>query len=116
MPLLTVDDLHLAFGARRIFDGDSLAVEPGDRLGVVGPNGTGKSTLLKIMAGSMTPDSGQVSRARGIRVGYLAQEHGEVAQGDLLQSVVSTAPGRESVQAQLAETIGVSGSTTRRTQ
>ncbi|MEL7368781.1 MAG: ABC-F family ATP-binding cassette domain-containing protein [Myxococcota bacterium] len=103
MPLLTVDDLHLAFGARRIFDGDSLAVEPGDRLGVVGPNGTGKSTLLKIMAGSMTPDGGQVSRARGIRVGYLAQEHGDVAQGDLLQSVVSTAPGREAVQAQLAE-------------
>ena len=104
MPLLTVDDLHLAFGARRIFDGESLAVEPGDRLGVVGPNGTGKSTLLKIMAGTVSPDAGQVSRARGIRVGYLAQEHGDVEDGPLLPSVLATAPGRESVQEQLSDT------------
>ena len=104
MPLLAVDDLHLAFGARRIFDGESLAVEPGDRLGVVGPNGTGKSTLLKILAGSVTPDAGQVTRARGIRVGYLAQEHGEVADGPLLDAVLSTAPGRETVADRLAET------------
>ena len=103
MPLLTVDDLHLAFGARRIFDGDSLAVEPGDRLGVVGPNGTGKSTLLKIMAGEVTPDAGQIIRAKGARVGYLAQEHGEVVDGPLLASVLATAPGREPLEAQLAE-------------
>ena len=104
MPLLTVDDLHLAYGGRRIFDGDSVAVEPGDRLGIVGPNGTGKSTLLKIMAGTVTPDSGQVSRAKGIRVGYLAQEHGDVADGPLLASVLATAPGREPIETQLAET------------
>ena len=104
MPLLTIDDLHLAFGARRIFDGESLAVEPGDRLGVVGPNGTGKSTLLKIMAGEVNPDGGQVIRARGIRVGYLAQEHGEVGDGPLLGSVLATAPGREPIEAQLADT------------
>ncbi len=104
MPLLAVDDLHLAFGARRIFDGDSLAVEPGDRLGVVGPNGTGKSTLLKILAGDVTPDAGHITRARGTRVGYLAQEHGEVADGPLLASVLATAPGREPVEAELART------------
>ena len=104
MPLLAVDDLHLAFGARRVFDGDSLTVEPGDRLGVVGPNGTGKSTLLKIMAGEVTPDAGQITRSKGARVGYLAQEHGEVADGPLLASVLATAPGREPIEEQLAET------------
>ncbi len=103
MALLAVDDLHLAFGARKIFDGESLAVEPGDRLGVVGPNGTGKSTLLKIMAGHMSPDAGHITRARGIRVGYLAQEHGDVADAPLLESVVATAPGREPVLDRLAE-------------
>ena len=104
MPLLTIDDLHLAFGARRIFSGESLAVEPGERLGVVGPNGTGKSTLLKILAGTVTPDGGHVSRAKGIRVGYLAQEHGEVGDGPLLDSVLATAPGREPIEERLAAT------------
>ncbi len=104
MPLLTVDDLHLAYGGRRIFDGDSVAVEPGDRLGIVGPNGTGKSTLLKIMAGAVLPDAGQVNRTKGIRVGYLAQEHGEVGEGPLLASVLATAPGREPLETQLAQT------------
>lgn len=103
MSLLAVDDLHLSFGPRSIFDGVSLAVEPKDRLGLVGPNGAGKSTLLKILAGASAPDAGQITRAKGIRVGYLAQEHGDPGEGGLLQSVLRTAPGKDAVEFRLHE-------------
>ncbi|HEY6623657.1 MAG TPA: ABC-F family ATP-binding cassette domain-containing protein [Acidimicrobiales bacterium] len=58
---------------RVLFDGLSLTVSDGDRIGVVGTNGTGKSTLLKIMAGVDRPQEGQVRRGRGSRVGFLEQ-------------------------------------------
>ena len=58
---------------RVLFDGLSLTVSDGDRIGVVGTNGTGKSTLLKIMAGVERPQEGQVRRGRGSRVGFLEQ-------------------------------------------
>jgi ATP-binding cassette subfamily F protein uup len=59
---------------RTLFDGLSLTVSSGDRLGVVGINGTGKSTLLRVIAGELAPDAGQVRRGRGVRVAYLDQE------------------------------------------
>ena len=58
---------------RDLFDGLSLTVSDGDRIGVVGINGTGKSTLLRIVAGVDRPDEGQVLRGRGARVGFLEQ-------------------------------------------
>ncbi len=58
---------------RVLFEDLSLAVSDGDRIGVVGVNGTGKSTLLRVMAGVDLPDEGQVRRGRGARVGFLDQ-------------------------------------------
>ncbi len=56
-----------------LFEGLSLTVSDGDRIGVVGINGTGKSTLLRIVAGVDQPDEGVVRRGRGTRVGFLEQ-------------------------------------------
>jgi len=56
-----------------LFEGLSMTVSDGDRIGVVGINGTGKSTLLRIIAGADQPEEGQVLRGRGSRVGFLAQ-------------------------------------------
>lgn len=103
MSLLLADDLSLAFGKKVIFDETTVAVEHGDRLGIVGPNGAGKSTLLRILAGQTIPDGGKVVRARGVRVGYLPQEHGDVGQGTLLESLLATAPGRDTLEARLAD-------------
>ena len=103
MSLLAAEDLHLSFGSKRIFAGDSLAVEPGDRLGLVGPNGAGKSTLLRILAGRAQPDGGRVRQAKGLRVGYLAQEHGDASDTPLLASVLAEAPGRDALEDRLAE-------------
>ncbi|MST33580.1 ATP-binding cassette domain-containing protein, partial [Acidimicrobiaceae bacterium USS-CC1] len=59
---------------RALFDGLSLTVATGDRLGIVGINGTGKSTLLRVVAGVGAPDGGTVRRGRGVSVAYLDQE------------------------------------------
>ena len=71
--LLSASNLSKAFGARPLFEGLSFAVESGERIGLIGPNGMGKSTLLRIVAGRDTPDQGTLSVSRGLRVGYLEQ-------------------------------------------
>lgn len=74
MPLLSATNLHHAYGTDVILDGVSLSVEAGDRIGIVGRNGTGKTTLLRAMGGLLTPDSGTIALAKGRRAGYLAQD------------------------------------------
>jgi ATP-binding cassette subfamily F protein 3 len=74
MSLITVSNLTKSFGHRDIFAGLSFGIEKGARLGIVGPNGVGKTTLLRILAGEDEASSGSFHRARGIRCGYLSQE------------------------------------------
>jgi ATP-binding cassette subfamily F protein 3 len=74
MSLLAAQDLVKAFGAQDLFHGVSLAVPHQARTALIGPNGVGKSTLLRILAGRERPDGGKVHRARGLVVGYLPQE------------------------------------------
>jgi len=74
MPLLTFDRLELAYGHHPLLDGASLVVEAGERIGLIGRNGTGKSSLLKILAGDSQPDAGEVWRAPGLRLAYVPQE------------------------------------------
>jgi ATP-binding cassette subfamily F protein 3 len=74
MSLITVSSLSKSFGAEDIFSNISFSVAKGARLALVGPNGIGKTTLLRILAGQEEPSSGTVTRARNLRVGYLSQE------------------------------------------
>ena len=74
MPVLSAQDLSKRYGERLLFSSVKLAIEAGERVGVVGHNGSGKSTLARILAGLDEPDSGQVVRARGLRLHYLEQE------------------------------------------
>ncbi len=74
MSLLTVSNLTKSFGHRDIFAGLSFGVEKGARLGIVGPNGVGKTSLLRILAGEDEASSGFLHKARGVRLGYLSQE------------------------------------------
>ena len=71
--MISVNDISIHFGARTLFSGVSFNIREDDRIGLTGLNGTGKSTLLKILAGQLTPDSGVVGRPRGYRIGYLPQ-------------------------------------------
>jgi len=74
MPLLTFDRLELAYGHCPLLDGASLVIEAGERIGLIGRNGTGKSSLLKIIAGESQPDAGEVWRAPGLKLTYVPQE------------------------------------------
>src|SRR4051794_40441390 len=72
---LAARTISRSHGPRTVLDGVSLAVTPGSRTGVVGANGIGKSTLLRVLAGLDPPDSGAVVREPpGLTVGYLPQE------------------------------------------
>ena len=75
MATLHARDLTVSFGPAVVLDAVSLTVAPGHRLGVVGPNGTGKSTLLRVLSDLLVPDSGSVSLSpRAATVGFLPQE------------------------------------------
>jgi ATP-binding cassette subfamily F protein uup len=74
MALLTLLDAHLAFGHVPLLDGAALALEGGERVALIGRNGAGKSSLLKILAGLEKPDDGSLQVAGGVRRVYVAQE------------------------------------------
>jgi len=74
MPLLTLDHLTTAFGHVPLLDDASMQIEPGERIAIVGRNGTGKSTLLKIIAGDLEPDAGTMWRGPGVKVSRLPQD------------------------------------------
>ncbi|GMU61718.1 MAG: energy-dependent translational throttle protein EttA [Myxococcaceae bacterium] len=76
MTLLRAADVRLSFGSRTVFDGVELVIEEAERVGLVGVNGCGKSTLMRILAGAMKPDSGLLQLRRGARVTFLPQEPG----------------------------------------
>ena len=71
--LLGAEALHLEYPTRVVFDSVTLGIEEGDRIGIVGRNGDGKSSLLAMLAGSMKPDSGRVTVRGGTRIGVLDQ-------------------------------------------
>lgn len=72
--MIQLNNLKLSFGSQKIFDGVCATLQDGDRIGLVGKNGTGKTTLLKVIAGTAQLDSGSVTVIGGARVAYLPQE------------------------------------------
>jgi len=71
--LLNLEHVSKAYGVRPLLDDVSLGIDAGDRVGIVGRNGEGKTTLLEVMTGLEEPDAGRVSRQRGLLLGYLHQ-------------------------------------------
>jgi ATP-binding cassette subfamily F protein 3 len=104
MSLVIAQDLCLSYGKKVLLDQDGFAIGPRDRIGLVGANGTGKSSLLKILAGVLTPDSGLVRFRQRARAGYLPQEVAALPGGSLLDSVLGSVPGRDSLELRLADT------------
>ncbi len=83
MSLITAHDLAKSFGANDIFSGISLSIPYHARIAIIGPNGIGKTTLLRLLAGEEEPSAGQVSQARNLAIGHLAQEAGLDSQNTL---------------------------------
>ena len=72
--IISASEIEIAFGQQNILNKASLSIREGDRIGMVGRNGCGKSTFLKILADLMEPDAGQVVRSKDLTFGYLSQE------------------------------------------
>jgi ATP-binding cassette subfamily F protein uup len=74
VPLLTLDNVSLAFGHLPLFESANLRIEPGERVCLIGRNGSGKSSLLKVVAGDVAVDGGSIWRAPGLRIARLDQD------------------------------------------
>ncbi|MBM6868124.1 ABC-F family ATP-binding cassette domain-containing protein [Collinsella tanakaei] len=93
--LLGCDSVELEFPTKHIFDDVTLGVNEGDRIGIVGRNGDGKSTLLSVLAGELEPDDGRVTHRRGVTVGLLGQKDALDDNATVHHAVVGDAPEYE---------------------
>ncbi|MCT1602509.1 ABC-F family ATP-binding cassette domain-containing protein [Kocuria sp. p3-SID1433] len=93
--LLGGENLHLSFPTRTVLEGVTVGIDAGDRIGIVGRNGDGKSTLMKVLAGRIAPDQGRVTSRSGTRIGMLDQA--DVLEPSLTvgQAVVGDRPEHE---------------------
>src|SRR5690606_20882749 len=98
MSLVVFEGVSLGFGKKQILDAVDLRIGRSDRVGLVGPNGSGKSSLLKLTAGQASCDSGSVRWQRDLRIGYLPQELSTEGGRTLLDTVLSSVPGRDAME------------------
>jgi ATP-binding cassette subfamily F protein 3 len=91
--VLHLVDVAKGFGKKTLFQNASLHISQGDRIGLVGPNGSGKTTIFRLITGEASPDTGEVTTRKGLRIGYLAQEVAPGREGRLLRTVTDGVRG-----------------------
>ena len=92
MNIIKIEHIEKIFGDKVIFDDASLGIQQGDKIGIIGINGTGKSTLLRIIAGEEEPDRGEVIRQNGLKILYLPQNPEFPREGTLASYVLKGDP------------------------
>ncbi len=103
MSLLTGTQLAKSYGPDDVFAGVTVSIAQGARVGLVGPNGSGKTSLLRLLAGLDDPSRGLVQRAKGVRVGYLPQEAALYSEGTLWEEMLTAFDDLRAHEAELAE-------------
>lgn len=93
--LLGCEKVQVEFPTKTVFDSVSLGVNEGDRIGIVGRNGDGKSTLLRVLAGELAPDEGRVLRNGNVRVGVLGQSDALDPDASVEEAIVGSMPAYE---------------------
>jgi len=99
--MITFDEITKSYGRQEVFRAATFQISRGDRVGVVGPNGAGKTTLFRLILGQERPDSGAVHRSKGLTIGHLPQEVGEVGSEPLLRMVMATVEDLKTVEEEL---------------
>jgi len=87
MAVVTLSDIHVAFGPEVVLDQLNLQLHPGEKVGMIGANGSGKSTILKLIVGQIQPDIGRVSKQKSLNIGYLSQETAFGGNGTVLEEM-----------------------------
>ena len=95
MNILNIEHVSKIYGEKTIFDDASFGIQEGEKIGIIGINGTGKTTLLRMVAGLEEPDEGQVIRQNGLRIAYLPQNP-EFPEGATIQSYIEDAESENS--------------------
>ena len=72
--MLNIHNLSISFGGEYLFDEITFRLGAGDRVGLIGKNGAGKSTMLKILSGEQEPDTGQIAKDKELKIGFLKQD------------------------------------------
>lgn len=113
MILLSAQNISKTYMERKVLDNVSFFLNEGDKVGIIGINGTGKSTLLRILAGSDEPDSGNVIRTNGVRISYLPQIPEFAESGSVLEQVMLHLPAdlKESKEFEAKSILGKFGIT-----
>lgn len=101
--MITFQDVTKSYGQQTVFAQASFHVSPGERIGVVGPNAAGKTTLFRLIMGLESPDKGQVFRAKNLSIGHLPQDVSEVGEEALVELVMAQAADLKTIEAELAE-------------
>src|SRR3990167_7489791 len=86
--MIATSDITLQYGKRRLFENVTITFSPGNCYGLIGANGSGKSTFLKILSGEVESTSGSVDMTPGERMALLKQNHSEFDEFEVLQTVV----------------------------
>ncbi len=101
--MLHLTDISKSFGSQVILDGASLHIKPGMRVGLVGANGAGKTTMLRLIAGEMSLDGGEISARKDLRIGFLPQEIEEIAGHPVMDEVLASYSDILSAEHRIAE-------------
>ena len=101
--IVSIEHLEKVYTARKLFDDTACYIGEGEKLALIGVNGTGKSTLLRIVAGEESPDSGELIVRKGLQIRFLSQNpefcEGETALSACLRMAGGEAPGEDTVAA-----------------
>jgi ATP-binding cassette, subfamily F, member 3 len=101
MSLVSILNLSVVFVGRELFKNVNFSIEQGQKIGLVGPNGSGKTTILRLVIGDMQPDSGEIRIAKGTRIGYLPQDIYETLSGNLLPFILDSVPSRPRIRQEI---------------
>jgi ATP-binding cassette subfamily F protein 3 len=104
MSLVVFEDVSLTLGTKTIAQGLDLRIAPGERVGLVGPNGSGKTSILRLIAREQQVDGGRLRIGQGMRVGYLPQDIVVESGLGVLDFVVSSVPGRAALEEEITHT------------
>ena len=95
MNIINIEHISKIYGEKVIYEDASFGIQQGDKIGIVGINGTGKSTLLRMIAGEETPDAGQIIRQNGLKIAYVAQNPVFPADADIRSYAFTRGEGED---------------------
>ena len=95
MNIINIEHISKIYGEKVIYEDASFGIQQGDKIGIVGINGTGKSTLLRMIAGEETPDAGHIIRQNGLKIAYVAQNPEFPADADIRSYAFTRGSGED---------------------